>query len=158
MKDFLIDYCTQITIIAFASFASYVISISTKWWKVPSISQSDKMLNKPWEWLFEAVMFICGIAIFTNGLRLENWMLEASGIMIFCVGIFTDHTSFMHIFCASGGFLTGIIAFDWITAVVIGAAVFIAFRNSEDFDHQITTFNIEVVLAVLLFIRLSLTL
>lgn len=158
MKDFLIANCDLILITAFGWLTAYLTMILTKFYGLRSISESDARLKRPWGWLFEATMFISGIAIISAGLALDNIGVIAGGGFICMVGVFTDYKSNIHIFFASMGYAVSTFALlwepvRWMVPVAVGI-VLITYFNSKKYDEKRITINVEIAWAISLMILL----
>lgn len=150
--------------VAFVILTAYLIGILANHGVLKSISISDYWLKRPWKFMFELTMFICGASIIINGIFLQDrtvWLLIAGGIGIFMVGVFPKVQknilikALHYTFAISGFTLTGLSFWlshgYWYITLAIAIAAVIAYVVPK--KNKI--WYLEVTLCYLLFIGLT---
>lgn len=159
-------HVTTVLVYALAIISFYLIRVAANHSKVKSISDSDYVVEKPWRWTFEVVMFITGTALIYVALALKNeplYILWVSGICNIGVGIFSrfkdsQFNKIAHYVCAYATFISiGLsiaIEFEqWMLFVFeIFAAVFAVVINRADINK---IWRLETLLIYLHFIILE---
>jgi len=148
-------------IVGFVTFTTYLVSILISHGVLKSISDSDYWNKKPFKFMFELTMFICGLTIAYYGYVTGSPLMVIGGAGIFSVGLFPRFkknlfTKTMHYVFAIGGFALTSLSFwidlgQWYLTVIIAAAVLFSYLGAE--KHKI--FYIEVSLAYCILLSLA---
>lgn len=153
-------------LIAFSLFTAYLLAIVSKHGVLPSISESDYKLKKPFGYAFEIMIFIAGISIFLSGLRFDNpivvYLFTIGGALIFGVGVFprfkrNKTQQIIHSLCAFFGFFITLLAISFITwyaGALILLFAFISEKMTKVKSRR--TWNVEVVISYSIFFALEL--
>ena len=146
-------------ITAIVIFTTYLIAIAVKYGILKSISDSDYWLEKPYKYMFELTMFICGLSLVWSGYLLNAYLMYIGGGLIFCVGLFprfkrSKLIGFIHSFCATVGFILATFSFwvnlnQWYLTILIAALTLIANLITKN-----KTLSMEVVLGYSIFAAL----
>jgi len=149
---------------AFVILTAYLIGILANHGVLKSISISDYWLKRPWKFMFELTMFICGISIIINGFFLLErtiWLLVVGGGGVFMVGLFPKVQkniiikTLHYIFAISGFTFTGLSFWLSHEYWFITLAIAIAALSAYIIPAKNKIWYIEVTLCYLLFIGLT---
>jgi hypothetical protein len=157
-------------ILAFAIITGYVIMTACKHKALKSISDSEYWLSYPWKWVFEAVMWSCGLLLMATAVHITKdpqWLIFAGGCGVFGVGVFARFKKNLfykiaHYTCAVIGF--GSLAFSfiplgyWYWTIVVALSAALCFVFSKRDNPGIMVWNTELFLIYSTFIGFGLVL
>ena len=157
-------------ILTFAIITGYVIHIASKHKALKSISDSEYWLSYPWKWVFEAVMFSCGLLLMHVGFNITKdpqWLIFAGGCGIFGVGLFARFKKnrfyqIAHYTCAVVGFVSLALSFIWFGywywTIVVAVVTGLCYIFSKRDNPGILIWNVELFLIYSIFIGFGLVL
>ena len=156
--------------LAFAIITGYVIHIASQQKALSSISDSEYWLDYPWKWVFEGVMFSCGLLLFYVGFHITKdpqYLISIGGCGICGVGVFARFkknlfNKIAHYTCAYIGFGSLALSFIWMNhwywSVVIGLTTLLTYIFSKRDNPGILVWNIECFLIYSIFIGFAIIL